>query len=276
MANLNCDPRGSMLQFHCTVTGPLNPHFQLQWLLSSSVTLTETRLDSLHNGIQIVNNILDQTGDMNPHLRSISSVLLTSAITKKYENKCFSCEVKFAEHDITLGSQDYKFCLNNFTALSNLPQCNATVVVFNSSSFCAENIPASLDQPTSPSSRENIPASLDQLTLPSSRENSLDQQTSPCVMESTQLNSPSLHEITPAQTVHGHLVTTAHRTVTSAVTSRPTDHQQSSGLEGELLAVIGICVVLIVIIVILLYIIIHLSRKKCTFFTKCEYSILCY
>ena len=272
MVNLTCDPYGSNLKLHCAVTGPLHPHFLIQWyLFPGDDPEQNVALGTSDDDYHVDSDVLNVVGDVDYPLRSISSVLTTGPIrpiADTLQNHCIKCQVEFQDVGITLGSEDSSFCLSSKASYGPLESCSDSYVVQNSTSVCAspqgftvlnagpESLPRAGFQLPSPSASSSLLPSLFQ-PVTASLENM--EPTSSHLVQSSSLHHPGASTVTnplPFKSVS--LSGTSNSTLPNNTTSA---NSSQAAVQKGLFVAIGVCVLFIVIIIILMYFVVRLCRQ---------------
>lgn len=274
--DFNCDPYDSELQLHCSVTGPLYPHFTLQWYISpaNSTSTNQTKLDS--ETYKISNSVIDTIGDVSKQHRSVSSHLLFSPTLELHADNCIWCQIEFSDLNISVAKEDKRLCLKGADSYIPLDSCGDPIAVVNSSSDCvsfedlkvAEEQLLELDITTTASSMEDIVATVTSMAA-----------SAVTILPTTTIPSPSSSTVTssllpPTTPATGPLQPTTDNTnigintqsdVTDFSTIETTAPSGGGGpdnaVQAGLFAAIAICVVFILAIIVLMYFVVRLFRQ---------------
>lgn len=265
MGKLQCDPHGSELQLYCAATGPVSPHFHLNWYSTSSENENLTRLDSNMDGYHISTTLVDVIGELQQPVRSTSSILKLGPVSETHADHCIWCQVDFDEHKISLSRDDYKLCLLDGAEYVILPSCDTTTIVFDSSSFCATSEDFKFP-PDLKASQEGAMELFSTPTLPP-----LPSATAPLPDTSKYIVLATLVAETTSSNYHPHSTASsigitvlsgyAGQDVISGQPNSTNPDDQSSSVKGGLFAAIAICILFIFIIIILMFIVIRLLRQ---------------
>lgn len=266
--NLTCNPYGSSLKLHCAVTGPLDPHFFIQWYVFPDHDPEQyDALGSSRDDYQVDSNVLNVVGDIK-HIRSISSVLTTGPLADTLQNQCIKCQVEFQDVELTLGSEDSIFCLSSKANYGHLDSCSDGYAVQNKTSVCAslQDVVALSASPDSLSQAASIePSASSSQLLPSpshpqppiaSLQNM--EPTSSHLVHSSSLYLPGASTLSQPPPIQSVSVSGSSSTPPSNATSA---NNSQAAVKKGLFVAIGVCVLFIVIIIILMYFVVHLCRQ---------------
>lgn len=269
MINLTCNPYGSSLHLRCAVTGPLYLPFHIQWYLTLEDQGMGTRLGTENDTYHVDSNVLDEVGNVETQVRSISSVLATGPLSEEtHQNHCITCLVEFGGVGISLGNNGTKLCLTSAASYAMLPSCSNDFVVQNSTAFCATSL--ELTDFPQPTASLSYTSSSQQSMTPTDTEPSSSHPMSappPHHPMATGVAPPPDHPVAtgvaPQPVTSSAAVNFSSGNSTPSTNTTPSTSSSSSqaAVEGGLFVAIGICVTFVVVIIILMYFVVRLCRE---------------